>query len=486
MRLSMWMLAEWLEKYRPVVKIESGAQILRSARILSSDMRIEPQNVYLAPAGEFISGERDRVLCVQGHDILLLDTTDMDSVLNDIFDAFDFYNGWADGLARDIEEGCELQHLVDASYEVFHEPLAVFDAGHMLIAHSSQYGPGDVDDEWDVMLNTGNNSLSILEQMREHLHRSRSVHRVQELNFPFFSTFSLQRMLFHRQTAAGQIVLIEFHRREGTGTVQMLDTLGNLIEKWMDRSQEQKQLQAEYEIFRKLLDGMQVPSRELDRRLAVMGWKPEHEKLLLQIRILEEYREIIYPLLAKMERVFPDCCVFPHQDEICILADLALSPWEVLEKELLGLLKNSVFYCGVSYPFQEVGRLAAAAGQCGLALQFASGRKGGIFLCSSHALDYIRSILHTHADAAVIHPALPVLRKNDEENHNDLYRTLFVYLTNNCSLVHTAQLLNLHRNSLMYRLNKIQALTGLDLRDGGVREHLYLSYLIAGEGNLSV
>lgn len=479
MKLSMWMLADWLKKYSPVVKIEEGAQVLRSARILSSDMRIEPQNVYLAPAGEFISGEKDRVLCVQGHDMLLLDTTDMDSVLNDIFDAFDHYNRWADGLLQDIEDGCDLQHLLDASHAVFGEPLAVFDAGHMLIAHSGQYGPGSVDAEWDVMLQTGNNSLDILEKMREHLHRSRSCHQVQELNFPFFSMYSMQRMLFHGQTVIGQIILLEFHRREGAGVRQLLDTLGGLLERWMEHSREQRLLQAESEIFQRLLDRRPVSAGELDHKLAVMGWEKEHEKLLLRIRILEEYREITHPLRAKLERVFPDCVVFLRQEEIYILADLFFTPWETLERELRALLKNSAFYCGVSYPFRDVLQLAVPDGQCSLTLGFASGRRGGIFLCRDHALDYLRSTLCTYADPAAIHPALRILRESDERNHSDLYRTLYVYLTNNCNLAHTAQLLNLHRNSLMYRLNKIQSMAELDLGDSRLREHLYLSYVAA-------
>ena len=479
MKLSMWMLADWLKKYEPVVKIEGGEQVLRSARILSSDTRIEPQNVYLAPAGDFISGERDRVICVQGHDMLLLNTTDMDSALNDIFDAFDFYNSWADGLLRDIEDGCSLQHLLDASHAVFGEPLAVFDAGNLLIAHSSRYGPGSVDAEWDVMLRSGNNSLDILEKMREYLHRSRSFHQVREMDFPFFSFYSLQRMLFHDQTVMGQIVMLEFHRREGIGARQLLDTLGTLLERWMDRSREQQLLQAEYEIFRKLLDRQPVSASELDHKLTVMGWEKSHEKLLLQIRILEEYREITYPLLARLERVFCDCAVFLHQEDIYILADLFFTPWEALEQELLALLRNSVFYCGVSYPFNDVLQLAVPAGQCSLTLRFASGKKGGIFLCRDHALDYLRNTLHVHADPAAVHPALGILQRYDEANHSNLYRTLYVYLTNNCNLAHTAQLLNLHRNSLMYRLNRIQSLTGLDLGDSRLREHLYLSYAVS-------
>ncbi len=482
MRLSMWILADWLKKYQPVVKIEDGSQVLRGARVLSPDTRIEPQNVYLAPAGEYICGKRGKVLCVQGHDMMLLESSDMDSVLNDIFDAFDFYNSWADGLSRSIAEGCDLQYLVDESDRVFGEPLAVFDAGHLLIAHSSRYGLGDVDEEWDVMLNTGNNSLEILEKMRQYLHRTRTMHSVSELNFPFFSTRSLRRTLFHRQIACGQMILIEFHSSASKGTMQLFDTFGELMEEWMDHSSERKQLQEEYEIFRGLLEGRRVPEEELNRRLTVMGWEAGQEKLLLQIKIPEEYQEITFPLFSKLERLFADCCVFFHGEAIFLLANLSLTPWKKLQEDLLAVLSSSVFSCGVSYPFEEIRRLRTAAGQCALALQFASRKKGGIFLCSDHALEYLKDILRTFADAAAVHPALHTLKQIDRQTKSELYRTLYVYLSENANVSQTARLLHLHRNTLTYRLNKIQELTGVDLKDRKTQEHLYLSYVMDGMG----
>ena len=51
MRLSMWILYDWLKKYRPEPRILQGEQVLRSARILSSETDIERQNV-LQHAGD--------------------------------------------------------------------------------------------------------------------------------------------------------------------------------------------------------------------------------------------------------------------------------------------------------------------------------------------------------------------------------------------------------------------------------------------------
>lgn len=478
MKLSMWILADWLEKYQPIINIKNGNQVLQSARILSSSASIEPQNVYLAPAKEFISNQGDKIICVHGPDMLLLNTTDTDRVLNDILDAFDYYSGWSDGLMRDITDGCGLQQLVDRSYDIFREPMAVFDAGQMVIAHTTQYGPDDVDDGWKAMLRTGGGSPDIFSKMKGQLHQSRYHHNVQELKLPFFSVHSLQKMLFHDDTVIGQIILLEFHRWERKGAVQLLDTLGSLVELWMNRTREDLLPMAESDIFRDLLEGVQVSEKALNYKLSMMGWEKRQEKRLLKLETPMAYKDRAYSLLSELERLFPDCCVFFHQKHIYILVNLSRTSWEDLERELNRLLEECIFHCAVSYPFYDMYQFPAAAEQCRLTLQAALEKQGGIYLCGDHALEYIRNTIHTVIDRSVVHPALYVLKKNDEANRNDLYTTLRVYLQNNCNLVHTARALNLHRNSLLYRLNKIRRLTDLDLDVETVREYLRLSYIV--------
>lgn len=53
----------------------------------------------------------------------------------------------------------------------------------------------------------------------------------------------------------------------------------------------------------------------------------------------------------------------------------------------------------------------------------------------------------------------------DRERRSDLVRTLSVYFEARANASEAADRLFLHRNSLLYRLERIQTLTGLDLRN---------------------
>lgn len=70
------------------------------------------------------------------------------------------------------------------------------------------------------------------------------------------------------------------------------------------------------------------------------------------------------------------------------------------------------------------------------------------------------------------------LKKYDEQNNTDFTKILYLYLKENGNLIQTSQKLYLHRNTLIYKINKIQELIKRDLSDTSVRFEFYLGYLI--------
>ncbi len=69
----------------------------------------------------------------------------------------------------------------------------------------------------------------------------------------------------------------------------------------------------------------------------------------------------------------------------------------------------------------------------------------------------------------------------DQERRSDLIRTLRVYFVAGANTSEAADRLFLHRNSMLYRLTRIEALTGLDLKDYRARLALQLGLLAVEE-----
>jgi GAF domain-containing protein/sugar diacid utilization regulator len=90
-------------------------------------------------------------------------------------------------------------------------------------------------------------------------------------------------------------------------------------------------------------------------------------------------------------------------------------------------------------------------------------------------------LLETGAPDALRRFAVTVLRRVEahEEHHGgDLLRTLQAWLAAGCSTAATAEALVVHRNTVSYRLGRIEQLTRRSLRDNGVRLELQLALMI--------
>lgn len=78
----------------------------------------------------------------------------------------------------------------------------------------------------------------------------------------------------------------------------------------------------------------------------------------------------------------------------------------------------------------------------------------------------------------LLHPALDIIERYDRENQTDLLNTLEVYLENDCNAQKCGRLLFLHRNSLVYRIHRIQEISGCNLSDPEERSYLRISFLL--------
>jgi GAF domain-containing protein len=90
-------------------------------------------------------------------------------------------------------------------------------------------------------------------------------------------------------------------------------------------------------------------------------------------------------------------------------------------------------------------------------------------------------LLETGAPDALRRFAATTLRRveaHEERHGGDLLRTLQAWLTAGCSTAATAEALVVHRNTVSYRLGRIEQLTRRSLRDNGVRLELQLALMI--------
>ena len=78
----------------------------------------------------------------------------------------------------------------------------------------------------------------------------------------------------------------------------------------------------------------------------------------------------------------------------------------------------------------------------------------------------------------ISHHSLGVIEQYDKEHDSDYLHTLRIYLLSDCNLIETSNRLFTHRNTIVYRINKIKDLLGTDINHSGIKFELLLAFYI--------
>ena len=167
-----------------------------------------------------------------------------------------------------------------------------------------------------------------------------------------------------------------------------------------------------------------------------------------------------------------------HQQLVALLSrdeDEGLSERTVAKLRDVALLNGLTV--GISNAFKSITETRTAYEQARAAIRF--GDQPGSFIDDNSVFRYCDYAYMQMVDLAgrrtslmgLCHPALTRLMDYDDNHGGELMETLFCYLQVACSTARAAKLLNLHKNTMLYRLGRIREILGMDLASG---ENLFL------------
>lgn len=331
MKLSMWMLADWLREYRPQLRIREGKRVLRNVRLFSSDMRMEAMDAYVGPMGDFIDGEGSQVICVHGHDMILLETEDINQIFNEILDAFDYYNGWSDGLYEQVRRGADLDALLEASRSVFGHALMIADPGYVIVAKANMEEL-EGNPNAKMMESTGIMPISTIQAVNGDARIRKKNPFSYIMNYEELGSLCICRNLFSRNRHIGWVLCAVPEETVSMGQRQLLDELGDIVEYWSGLHEDRVQLLSYTDIFQEFLSG-HVNGREQELRLRSIGWFPEDEK---QVYVLagDEGGTMPEYYHRKLERMADGCFAVKYQEETVLIVNRRIALLQDFRKKL--------------------------------------------------------------------------------------------------------------------------------------------------------
>lgn len=166
-----------------------------------------------------------------------------------------------------------------------------------------------------------------------------------------------------------------------------------------------------------------------------------------------------------------------------IVAILSIIKNQLIPKEYLDEAENicveNGLFAGLSNCFTNILSLVEYYNQALHAIELGTSQRNepGLFWYENYSLDHIRNIFMQKESAEIFcHPKMKFLLDYDKKHHSELAYTLYMYLTHERNLAATAEAMQMHRTSLVYRFKKIDTLLNDDFNDYRERMYLILSY----------
>lgn len=403
-----------------------------------------------------------------------------------------------EGIIRLLDalgKGRNFQQIVEIGYEIIGNPFAIMDSGGKTISIINAPGAED-DPQWRELSKDGYASLDFFTY---YLHEKKLVQKLEESKIPFFwddHRIKYRRILGKIEAYGkmlGTIGVIEFNRPFQDDDMELVSVLCSALSAEMQKDRFvhfTKGLM--YEGFiRDLLDGTIVNSNEISERKKYVGLNLKNINHILTIDVSEfgsTHLSLNY-FRNMIEDLFDRCYAIIHNDYIVAVVSCSSkkSYNESILPSIKKFLSDNNMRGGVSRGFRKLENLRAHYGQSLEALQLGRHyrKPGPLFPYEEHALNHMASICTKHSSLIMCcHPEIIALMEYDRQNNTAFIKTLYYYIINLKNLSDSANACKLHRNTMIYRIEKIKEITGIDLNDSELLLHLYFSLKLLEYQNL--
>lgn len=476
MYLSMWILAEALTHYERDLHIQTGKTCIRNASLLAQRDRVKPHTVYLMRSGDYIPTMEEGIICTNRNDYIILHTDNFEDAFDRVQEIIEDYMEWDMHVLEEITSGCSLRHVLHTALPFFNCPILILDSGQQVVElQGLEKGSFPPDEALPFRLRDEAPPLEHLKEWAEMLKRTFTRRE------PFLYESSetghtlLVQNIFQKGVHKGWMVLLPDTSQPGPGFLQLANVLHGQIEEWWDKNVSDSAQEEQRAAFLNLLTGENPEEpKKLWKYFNRLGWYEEDIKYVIEVDGKQAHTFVT----AYLERNLPGCQVLFYREMVVLVTDTKQTPLEEVLSTLESVLAPFQGGCGISYPFKDLFDLPIYLEQADIALNYGSQKGETVSRCEDYTISYARKILHEQLRTNLIHPHIVKIREYDKSHGTEYDRTLRAYLLEERNQARTAKRLGIHKNTLIYRIKKLEQELGIVLDNEELRLRLLLSYIL--------
>jgi len=435
----------------------------------------------------------DFTLEIYSHiNILVTQNLGYKKLVNLILNTFEKYQSYDVQFEKMMSREASLQNFIDLATDVIEMPLCMIDMNHNTLAISSKLDSPE-DPLWDAMKQGyGYNHYEVVRQSEPKIH---------EMQSPYTSTVEMISNISGHYIRVS--TLFSGHRAIGTigihktgdfalpfekHTIQLFHFIVKKLQKRLNLLSEIKESRGKFyeQFILDIIAGKVVESYDIDKGLSKLGIKRNNYYQMGYISFKKDTIRTDYhfAMMDYLEIILPNSkCVMTNSNILVLFSmERCLSLSEPLNSKLENFLDTNECICIISPVFNSLENLSKILQLINEALpyvKFNGKDQKNIYYFHDYTAEYcIQHALNNNRFATSYHPQLQLLIEYDQANDTDYFETLKLYLRSNCNTTLVSKLLYIHRNSLQYRMNRIEDILKGDLADWRYRRNLLVSYEI--------
>lgn len=397
----------------------------------------------------------------------------------------DTYTGqFAEDMLSSLFYESGIQAMIDKAYTVLGNPIFVFDAGYNLIAanrmEGARHGQGK------KIIENGGFRKEEFEMVNhlEHIHEKVKRSRLPLLAHHPEVGFDQLLCSINPEKDLGHIVVTGLNRPFTETDMKLLLILRQAIDQQMKKNsfiRKNKGIYCEY-FLKDLLDEKITTEKQCRERIRHMDEDFSGNMYCLVIETIRSSGTLNTMHIRNLfENRFPHARSLFYENNIVII--LSLPANRELDKQarrnLTKICQDNDLYGGLSNFFQNILHLPAyyRQAQCAVSLGTHTSNTPSLFFYQDFYLQHIQeSFCPKESLSTFFHPKLKLLLDYDKKNDSQLAESLYMYLAHERNISAASAAMFIHRNTLIYRLKKIDSIVSIDYDNYRERQYLILSY----------
>ncbi len=413
------------------------------------------------------------------------DSEDLFAVMGELQDLFAEFRNWQERLLDACSRHSSLQDLINLSAGMTPNHIYLSDMSFKILVFTDQEIMREISATWRYQLAHGYLPVHVMKGMIENgefdrLNGYRNARHVYSENFnvPFVT-----KNIFYHNRPQAHLFVVNSMKRPRFRDIAVAQLLGEFLEDHYFILSEFKLNHTgnNYEaFFNDVLRGVLTDSVAVERQISLFEWKMDDSYMLSLIRLSGRDEDFSRVLMYQIEED-SGFMSFLHEECLVVLANRSVSGAESMLERMRRLSDSYSLEICIGREFQGFLKLRENYHFLTAIMSYAQvyGRSGLCYGSADYSVYYIvDQVLHMPEARLLCSEDALTLQAYDNRHDTNYFDTYYMYLQCDRNVVRASQELHIHRNTLMYRLDKIHDLIRLDEENMPQKVHMLMSMMM--------